>query len=235
MRTLYLATPLQVPHRFLKGDGPFAGTCLNRGEIFRLLFEVFVDGISDQLRDGPLHGRGLLLEGKVELGLQIDGGSLVRNSHEVRVAIQPGRVKRPGESGVVREIELAPAASVTASLAALSQNVGQVLDRDPPKFQVAVHVHGILLEMPQAAFPRLPEGPLKLRGPVVTPAFEPCEKGLTAGWLQPIEIRHNPDESSRQAFEIEGTGRLRPDGSGGEAGGSQELPIFGHTRYSTTL
>jgi hypothetical protein len=42
------------------------------------------------------------LEGKVELGLQIDGGSLVRNSHEVRVAIQPGRVKRPGESGVVK-------------------------------------------------------------------------------------------------------------------------------------
>lgn len=99
MRTLYLSTPFQVPHRFFERDGLLAGTFLNRGEILRLLLEVFMDSISDQLRNGPIHSRGFLLEGKVELGLQIDGGSLVRNSHGVRVAIQPGRVKWAGHKG----------------------------------------------------------------------------------------------------------------------------------------
>jgi len=89
--------------------------------------------------------------------------------------------------------------------------------------------------MSQAALPRLSEGPIKLRRPVVTPAPEPCEKGLTAGWLQPIEIRHNPNDGSRQTFEIEGAGRPWPDGASGEAGGSQKLPIFVHSSYSTTL
>ncbi len=47
-KTLYLPTPLQIPHDFLKRDASLTSTLLDRCEVFCLLLKILTDGFLDQ-------------------------------------------------------------------------------------------------------------------------------------------------------------------------------------------
>src|SRR6478672_11100521 len=76
MRTLWLATTLQVFEHVGKGDARLAGAGIKGRQILGILGQAEPHGRIDQLGDALFGLGGFDAEGPVNAGIEVDGGAL---------------------------------------------------------------------------------------------------------------------------------------------------------------